>query len=112
MPGQSNQPKNLEDSFLVMKRSKIAQNWRDVQASHSVTAKYFEPIDLYCGKIVDIYGRTFLLTNCDAHTREVYRSMGVDLNEIDIIPYEEKPVEYAIPKRGDGFIAIGGDEGD
>lgn len=95
-----------------MKRSKIAHNWRDVQASSMVIPQYYEPEHLYCGRVVDVYGRTFLLVDSDKYTKDSYSSIGVDLKSIPVLIYEEKPVEQPIPKRGDGFIAIGSEEGE
>jgi hypothetical protein len=104
-------PTILEESMLIIKKSQITKNWRQVQNSKAVTPVYFEPDDLYSGKTVDIYGRIFLLISCDKSTRDSYSQREYDLRDIPIVPYQEKPIVHPVPRMGDGFIAIGSEEG-
>lgn len=104
--------KNLEEGMLVMKRSKIAKNWRMLQSSTSlVEPQYYEPEEMQCGCIIDVYGRGFLLINCDNFTRMSYRELGIDQMEVPIVQVQEKTIVHPIPKLGDGFMAIGSEEG-
>eukprot|EP00595_Chromulina_sp_UTEXLB2642_P000719 CAMPEP_0196761390 /NCGR_PEP_ID=MMETSP1095-20130614/609_1 /TAXON_ID=96789 ORGANISM="Chromulina nebulosa, Strain UTEXLB2642" /NCGR_SAMPLE_ID=MMETSP1095 /ASSEMBLY_ACC=CAM_ASM_000446 /LENGTH=826 /DNA_ID=CAMNT_0042110867 /DNA_START=24 /DNA_END=2505 /DNA_ORIENTATION=- len=101
----ANQIVNLEESMLIMKKSKIAKNWRQVQ--RGAAPINYEPTDLQCGNIIDVYGREFLLINCDNFTRTIYAEMGITQNEVEVQIAEEKHVVHPIPVLGDGFLAIG-----
>jgi EF-hand domain-containing protein 1 len=105
--------KNLEEGMLVMKRSKIAKNWRMLQSSTSIAEpQYYEPQDLQCGHVIDVYGRGFLLINCDNYTRSAYLDLGFDQIEVPLAQLPEKSITHPIPKLGDGFMAIGSEEGE
>lgn len=87
---------NQDDPKLILKKTKVPINWREAQKGNY--SHFFEPAHLKCGKVsdfdrylnleilinvmiyqvVDVYGRLFLLLNCDSITRNYYDEMGVD----------------------------------
>jgi hypothetical protein len=97
-----------DEPKLVLKKSKLPKNWRDVQ--HGRPANYFEPADFYCGRVIDVYGRYFLLVNCDKFTRQVYEEMGSPQEDVPLIAEPKQPIVQPIPQLGDGFLAIGSNE--
>lgn len=99
---------NLEESMLVMKQSKIAKNWRDVQKGSKPV--FYEPNDFICGNVIDVYGRGFLLIYCDTYTRSMYDELGIEQFEIPLVIEAESKVVHPIPKLGDGFLPIGSEE--
>lgn len=98
----------LEDSMLVLKKSKLARNWRQVQRGQE--PRFYQPEDLLCGSIIDIYGREFLLINCDPFSRQFYEKLNINQTEVPILFEEEEEIIHPVPKLGDGFLAIGSEE--
>ena len=94
-----------DETPSLFKRAKLAKNWKEVHSGES--AIYYCPADLVCGNIIECIGRSIRLTNCDAFTRRMYEEMGV--LQIPVQQGVNKPV-HTIPKRGDGFLAIGSEE--
>ena len=94
--------KELENSSdepkLILKKGKVPVNWKEAQKG--LPPKYYGPNDLNCGTVIDIYGRYFLLLNCDPFTRNFYENLGKHMNEV-MLMHEDKPVvTHEIPKRG------------
>ena len=98
----------IDDVNVLLRKGKLPKNWRDVP--RGATPEYYLPEDLQCGGVVDCYGRNLLLLDCDEPTRDLYRAMGIDQYPIDLVRPEEKVSEHTIPKLGDGFLTIGGEE--
>lgn len=89
----------------VVKRGKVPKNWREVQTGHSPI--YYEPLDLLCGNIIDIYGKVMLISNCNAYTRTIYSDLDIDLSPIELVRAVEHKVDHPVPVQGDGFLNIG-----
>jgi hypothetical protein len=103
--------KKNDEPKVILKKSKVPVDWRRAQQTRgSYSAGYYEPKDLQCGGVVDIYGRYFLLVFCDRFTKEYYEDMGVEQQSVPLIEEEEVNIVHAIPKQGDGFLAIGSHE--
>jgi len=102
MQGGQDEPK------LVLKKSKLPTNWREARAGR--TPKYFEAEDFRCGGVVDVYGKYFLLVNCDAFTRQLYDQLHTPQVDVRLISEPRKEIVQPIPQLGDGFLAIGSNE--
>jgi hypothetical protein len=98
----------LDDVNILLRKGKLPKNWRDVP--RGATPEYYLPEDLLCGGTVDCYGRRLMLLDCDEPTRDAYRAMGIEQQPIDLIRPEEMQTIHTIPRLGDGFLTIGGDE--
>jgi len=97
-----------DEPKLVLKKSKLPVNWRDAQRGRP--AHFYEPHDFSCGKVIDVYGRYFLLVNCDKFTRHVYEEMGNPQRDVRLINEPKAKIVQPIPQLGDGFLAIGSNE--
>ncbi len=97
-----------DEATSILKRSKLAKNWRDVQRGKKPI--YYEAKDLICGTMIECYGRHLLLVDCDDATRRKFEDEGVIQRRIELFVPEEKVVQKLIPKLGDGFLAIGTEE--
>lgn len=65
-----------------------------LELSETEVADYFKPSDLMVGKTVNIYGRNFLIYDCDMFTKTFYaKNFGV--SNFDSINTEEARNEYA-----------------
>eukprot|EP01034_Spumella_vulgaris_P039141 gene39141-48342_t len=93
---------------LILKKSKLPRNWRDAQRGKP--AEYYETMDFKCGSVIDVFGRYFLLVNCDRATRQIYAEMGVHQQDVPLIETAEEKIEQPIPQLGDGFLPIGSNE--
>ncbi len=98
----------LDDVNVLLRRGKLAKNWRDLPRGSQV--EYVSASDLLCGATIDCYGRYLMLLDCDEPTREAFRQMGIEQVPVQLIRPNEVPVQHAIPKLGDGFLPIGGEE--
>jgi hypothetical protein len=105
-PGQADT--GQDEPKLVLKKSKLPINWRDAQRGRP--AKFFEAEHFHCGGVIDVYGRYFLLVNCDKFTRHVYEEMGCPQVDVKIITTPKTRIVQPIPQLGDGFLAIGSNE--
>jgi hypothetical protein len=47
---------------------------------------YLEACDLLCGAMVEIYGRRFLVLTCDEATRDYFREIGIEQQEVVVEP--------------------------
>jgi hypothetical protein len=99
---------SLDDPNVLLKRGRIPKNWRDVP--RGVPVQYYTVQDLVCGSIVDCYGRYLMILEADEPTQEFYRNMGIEQRTIELVKPSAKPVEHKIPKLGDGFLPIGGED--
>ena len=89
----------------LFKRGKLAKNWKE--AGQGKQPIYYALADLVCGKSIDCVGRTLTLIDCDSSTRAMYEDWG--MLQIPARNTPDIPV-HVIPKRGDGFLAIGSEE--
>jgi hypothetical protein len=101
-----NQVVKHQEEPLILKRSKIQKNWRE-DTSKKVEPTFYEPSDFVCSDILDIYGRYYLLVDCDEATRARYLDMGHDQRRIEVEIEKVVPIERPLPKAGDGFLNIG-----
>lgn len=106
IPGQPDV--GQDEPKLVLKKSKLPMNWRDAQRGRP--AKFFEAEHFQCGRVIDVYGRFFLLVNCDKFTRHVYAEMGSPQVDVKMISEPKPKIVQPIPQLGDGFLAIGSNE--
>lgn len=98
----------LDDVNVLLRKGKLPKNWRDVP--RGATPEYYLPEDLMCGSTVDCYGRLLMLLDCDEPTRDAYRSMGIEQQPIDLLRPQEVQAAHRVPRLGDGFLTIGGEE--
>ncbi|XP_014250322.1 EF-hand domain-containing protein 1-like [Cimex lectularius] len=98
---------------VLVRKSKIPKNWRKVR--EDFPSIYMEKIeedftehygikDLVIGNTLFIYGRRFLLVNCDNYTRVFYREM-LRIEQpppIDMTPKKTVAPSYSLP-RYSGF---------
>lgn len=98
----------LDDVNVLLRKGKLPKNWRDVP--RGAAPDFYQPEDLICGSTVDCYGRILLLLDCDEPTRDMYRVMGIDQHPIDLVRPEEVEHKHIVPRLGDGFLTIGGEE--
>lgn len=98
----------LDDVNVLLRRGKIPKNWRDIP--RGVPLEFYSPGDMLCGSVIDCYGRYFMLLDCDEPTREAFVNMGIEQRPIEVIRPRDVPVQHDIPKLGDGFLPIGGEE--
>eukprot|EP01038_Epipyxis_sp_PR26KG_P008512 gene8512-11507_t len=94
---------------LILKKSKLPRNWREAQ-NNGTNPVFYEPVDFNCGEVIDVYGRYFLLVNCDKFTKNSYEEMNIVQNFIPIIPEPVQPIVHTIPQLGDGFLPVGSEE--
>lgn len=83
---------------LILKKSKLPRNWRE--ANRGRPAEYYEMSDFQCGKVIDVFGRFFLLVNCDKNTRQMYAEMGINQQDVPLIATPEQKIEQPIPQLG------------
>jgi hypothetical protein len=63
--------KNLSeqiDNWLLLKKSRLPKNWKEVQRDRAPV--YFDLEDFRCGEVIEIYGRSFLLVDCDQPSKD------------------------------------------
>ncbi|XP_044729209.1 EF-hand domain-containing protein 1-like [Chrysoperla carnea] len=90
----------------VMSRMKVPKNMMDVPVSHpscymeisdAEITEYYQPKDLRIGETVYILGRRYLLTDCDAFTRNYYKKM-LDMDQKPKIEWETS-ISQPTPKQ-------------
>lgn len=84
---------------LILKKSKLPRNWRE--ANRGRPAEFYGTTDFQCGKVIDVFGRYFLLVNCDKNTRQIYADMGINQQDVPLIETPEEKVEQPIPQLGE-----------
>jgi hypothetical protein len=99
---------NMDEPKLILKKTKVPVDWRAAQKGQS--SSFYEPSDLQCGGVIDLYGRLFLLLNCDNSTRKHYDEMGIEQLDVPIIQEAVDKIVHPIPILGDGFLPIGSAE--
>lgn len=99
---------NQGEQSLLLKKSKLPKNWRDVQKGKP--AEFYEMSDFVLGSVVDVFGRYFLLVTCDKQTRKMYSDMGIEQEDVPLIDVPEERIVQPIPQLGDGFLPIGSAE--
>jgi hypothetical protein len=87
-----------DEPKLILKKGKVPVNWKEAQ--RGLPPKYYGPNDLNCGTVIDIYGRHFLLLNCDPFTKDFYEKLGRHMNEVMLLHEDRPAVTHEIPKRG------------
>ncbi|XP_043285106.1 EF-hand domain-containing protein 1-like [Venturia canescens] len=69
---------------LLLKRTRVPKNWKNIPSNHpsvyleigdNEVVEYYTPKDFKIGETIFIYGRRFLLRDCDAFTRKYYAEM-------------------------------------
>ena len=100
-------PKDVgqDEPRLILKKSKLPKNWREAQRGRP--AQFYEPEDFRCGDVIDVYGRRFLLVNCDKFTRQVYKELGTEQQDVMLVKEDRPAIVQPTPQLGDGFLAIG-----
>ena len=96
------------DNWLLLKKSRLPRNWKDVR--RGLPQQLYEPADLRVGSSIDIYGRQFLLVDCDDYSRDFYRGKGMEQPVLNLIIDDGPTYVHEIPKQGDKFLPIGGPE--
>lgn len=96
---------DTHENRLVLKRTKLARNWRDVAQNKKPVP--FQASDFVCGSTIDIYGRIFFLLKCDEFSRQVFQELGVEQEEIPVVEVVEEQIVHPIPKVGEGYLQIG-----
>jgi hypothetical protein len=99
---------SADEPRLILKKTQLPKNWREVQEGGS--PQYYQPMDLSCGNVVDVFGRLFLLLKCDSFTNNYYSNKGVEQQEVPIIDEEIPKIVQPIPQLGDGSLPIGSNE--
>lgn len=94
-----------DEPRLLLKKGPLPLNWRDPKRGN------YEAADLRCGEVIDVYGRLFLLVDCDDNTKRYCRNeFGITHEPVLLMREEEHPVIQPIPILGDGFLPIGSNE--
>ena len=96
------------DNWLLLKKSRLPRNWKDVQ--RGLPQELYEPSDLRLGSVIDIYGRKFLLVDCDEYSRDYYVSRDMEQPTLNLVVDDGPVYVHEIPKQGDSFLPIGGPE--
>lgn len=102
----SEDKKSYENQPLLLKRSKVPINWREVKKG--AAPRSFEVKDFRLGKVIDIYGRRLLFTDCDQETKQIYSDMGIEQVPVKIVKDLPPPIVHPVPAYGDGLLPIGG----
>ncbi|KYN40389.1 EF-hand domain-containing protein 1 [Trachymyrmex septentrionalis] len=90
---------------MLLKRMRVPKNWRNLPSWHPSIymeygdpeiVEYYTPRDFRVGETIVLFGRCFLLYNCDAFTRKYYSDM-LGTPQPDAIPIPTK-MERPAPK--------------
>ncbi|XP_014208021.1 EF-hand domain-containing protein 1-like [Copidosoma floridanum] len=88
---------------LLLKRTKVPKNWKDLPSTYPAAylertdedvREYYAPIDLKVGGTAFVFGRRFLLLDCDRFTRKYYADV-LRICQPDGIPVPQQPEEGA-----------------
>lgn len=98
-------PENQQgrDGFaLLLKRTKIPKNWQKSPVESEVK-EYYSPVDFTIGSTILVFGRKFLLLDCDSFTRkyfdQVLRCAQPSRLEIQKPACPEVKIVSSLPKR-------------
>jgi hypothetical protein len=92
-----------------LNRGLLPKNWQEMQ--RRAPPVYYTETDFRVRSTVSVYGKELLLIDCDQFTREYYReTYSIDQEKVEIPKDGVLEVTQNIPKRGDGFLAIGSEE--
>lgn len=75
---------------LILKKTKIPKNWKEAQ--RGLAPQFFQVEDLKSGGLIDVYGRFFMLIDCDNFTKSVYEEMGIDQIPQQLLDVEEQKI--------------------
>jgi hypothetical protein len=97
-----------DEAPILLKKTLLAKNWRDAKKGRAPV--YYRMEDYRCGTVMDVYGRMMLLLSCgNEYTRDWYRDMGIEQQDVTLSEPVIKPVVHPLPGKGDGFLSIGSD---
>jgi hypothetical protein len=96
------------DNWLLLKKSRLPRNWKDVQRGQP--QELYEPSDLIVGSSIDIYGRKFLLVDCDEYSRDYYSDRGIEQPVLHLVVDDGPVYVHEVPQQGDSFLPIGSPE--
>jgi hypothetical protein len=118
----------LDEPKVILKKGPLPLNWRTYQASNHTSNNnnhhnkkhtsgsnsnndIYEAHHLICGQVIDVYGRLFLLVDCDSKTKEyATQSLQITQQPVVLVSEEEEKIVQPIPVLGDGFLPIGSNE--
>lgn len=91
-----------DEPNLLVKRGPLPRDWRHPDRG------YCEVNDFRVGEVMDIFGRYFLLVDCDDYTR-TYCEEEVFLKQVPVLLLKEEiiPIIHPIPAKGQGSLPIG-----
>lgn len=103
---------NREGRFhfpMLMKRTKLPKNFKDrpptfptstMEISDNEVTEFYSPSDLRIGETIFVYGRKFLLLDCDKFTREYYQRIlkCPQPNRLEVKPNEPRKPKRPLPK--------------
>lgn len=99
----------MDEPKTLLKKTKMPKNWREVQGQGQLPV-FYDVADFQCGAVLDIYGRYFLMVDCDSFTRRYFQQMGLPQRPVPLILEEEEQIIQPVPEAGDGFLPIGSEE--
>lgn len=93
---------------LLMKRNKLPKNWKQqpidfpsifMEKGDKEISEYYSPKDLKIGETIYVYGRKFLLLNCDKFTRDYYERVLKDpqTNRLEVRSPEKAKPKTCLP---------------
>lgn len=93
------------EASLLVKKGPLPRDWR------STDYGFCEAGDFRVGKVLDIFGRFFLLIDCDSQTRD-YCQKELLINQVPVLLLKEDVVGlvHPIPAMGQGSLPIGSHE--
>lgn len=91
-----------DEPNLLVKRGPLPRDWRNPDRGNC------EVNDFRVGEVMDIFGRYFLLVDCDDYTR-MYCEEEVFLKQVPVLLLKEEiiPIIHPIPAKGQGSLPIG-----
>lgn len=94
---------------MLLKRTKLPKNWKQrpvtypscyMEISDVEVNEYYQPKDLIVGETIFIFGRRFLLLNCDPFTRSYYENVLKQTQSSKLaIKFPDKPLPKRVRER-------------